>query len=254
MQFYRCLMSEFKKRKRSLFLLLHLSIPVMLPAALVMYFLSRNGSIGSEASYVTFFELIGVGTPVIISIICGLVADSENEAGHFQNMLGVIQSRALSFISQTTMMIFSNCIAMFSTISIYTLALKSLVGLDEVDFTLYYLTGIIFVVASIFQYLFYQVIGYKYGIGSCSLWGFAGLIIAALTMTSIGDKIWAFLPWAWASRFSEYLSNYWKTVDIELVGNPMLISGGYSLVILTGGMIIVSIVWINHWAGRKSND
>ncbi|WP_163582617.1 lantibiotic immunity ABC transporter MutG family permease subunit [Gracilibacillus saliphilus] len=254
LQFYRCLLGEFKKRKRSLFLLLHFGIPLILPGTLVMYFLSRNGLISSEASYVIFYELIGVGTPVIISIICGMVADSENKAGHFQNMLGVIQSKAISFISQTTMMIFSYCVAMFLTISIYTLALKSLVGVDEVNFTLYYLTGIIFVIASTFQYLFYQVIGYKYGIGICSISGFGGLIIAALSMTSIGNKIWAFLPWAWANRFSEYLRDYWKTVDIKLVSNPTLVSGGYSLAILTGGMIIVSIVWINNWAGRKSND
>lgn len=254
MQLYRCLLGEFKKRKRSLFLFLHLGIPLILPGTLVMYFLSRNDSISSEASYIIFFELIGVGTPVIISIICGMVADSENEAGYFQNMLGVIQSKTISFISQITMMIFSYSAAMFLTISIYTLALKFLVGLEEVYFTLYCLTGIIFTVASIFQYFFYQVIGYKYGIGICSICGFGGVIIAALSLTAIGDRVWGFLPWAWANRFSEYLKNFLKITDIKLVNNSMLITGVYYFFILTIGMMILSIVWFNHWAGRKTND
>lgn len=247
-QFYRCFLAEFKKRRRSLFLFLHLGVPLVFPVALVMYFLSRNHSIRSEASYLLFFELIGVGTPVIISIICGIVADSENEAGHFQNMLGVIQSKTISFTSQIAMMIFSYSAAIFLTIFIYTLSLKFLVGADEVSYTLYYLTGIIFTGTSVFQYVLYQVIGYKYGIGISSLCGFGGLIIAALSLTSIGDKVWAFLPWAWANRFSEYVT------DVTFSGDPMLVMGGYSFLILTIGMLVLSIVWINQWTGRKSTD
>lgn len=254
LQFYRCLLGEFKKRKRSLFLLLHLGIPLILPCSLVMYFLSRNNSINSEVSYFIFFELIGIGTPVIISIICGMVADSENEAGHFQNMFGIIQSKTITFMSQTTMMIVSYSTAIFLTISIYFLVLKFLIGVNGIHFTLYYLTGIIFIVASIFQYFFYQVIGYKYGIGITSICGFGGLIIAALSLTTIGDKVWGFLPWAWANRFSEKLTEYWKTTDITLFNNPMFVTGGYFLIFSTIGMTALSIVWINNWTGRKTAD
>lgn len=254
LQFYRCLLSEFKKRKQGIFLLLHLGIPLILAGILVLYFLSRDVSISAEVSYIIFFELIGVGTPVIISIICGMVADSENEAGHFQNILRLIQSRHIAFVSQTTMMISSYSAAMFLTISIYTFTLKFLVGVDEVYFTLYYLTGIIFTIASIFQYFFYQVIGYRYGIGICSICGFGGVIIAALSLTTIGDKVWGYLPWAWANRFSEYVTDYFKMTNVEMKSNPMLVTGGYSFLILTMGIFFLSIVWINRWTGRKTTD
>ena len=254
LQFYRCFLGECKKRKRSIFSLLHLSIPLVLSGVLVMYFLFRNVPVGAEASYIIFFELIGVGTPVIISIICGLVADSENEAGHFQNILGLIQSRTVSFTSQTTMMIFSYFAAIFLTISIYILALKHLIGVGEVNFTLYYLTGIIFAGTSIFQYFFYQFVGYNYGIGMCSICGFGGVIIAALCLTTIGDKIWWLLPWAWANRFGEYVMDYLKMTGVKPVGNSTLVMGGYSFLIMTTGIILLSIVWINRWSGKKTND
>ncbi|MBS4207231.1 lantibiotic immunity ABC transporter MutG family permease subunit [Bacillus sp. FJAT-50079] len=254
LQFNRCLLGEFRKRKRSFFLLLHLCIPFILPGTLVMYFLSRNGLISSEASYAIFLELIGVGTPAIISIICGMVADSESEAGNFQNMLGIIQSKTISFVSQTTMMIISYSAAMTLTISIYTLALKFLVGVNEVHFTLYFLTGTIFTITSAFQYFFYQVIGYRYGIGICSICGFGGVIIVALSLTTIGDKVWGFLPWAWANRFSKYVMDYLNTMDVNLIRNPMLVTGGYFFLILTIGVIFVSIVWVNRWSGRKTTD
>jgi len=220
----------------------------------VIYFLFRNNSINSEASYVIFFELIGVGTPVIISIICGMVADSENEAGHFKNIVGIIQSKIISFMSQTTMMILSYSVGIFLMILIYTLALKFLVGVNDVHFTRYYLTGIIFIAASIFQYFFYQVIAYKYGIGISSICGFGGLIIAALSLTTIGDKVWGFLPWAWANRFSEYFTDYWESSNTISFSDPMLVTGGYFFLISTIGMTAISIVWINHWGGRKTTD
>ncbi|MGG2134564.1 lantibiotic immunity ABC transporter MutG family permease subunit [Bacillus sp. S2(2024)] len=253
-QFYRCVLAEFKKRKRSIFLLLHLGIPFILPGTLMVYFLCRNVPISAEAGYGILFELIGVGTPVIISIICGMVADSENEAGHFQNILGVIQSKTNSFISQTTMMIFSYSASIFLTILIYTMALKFLVGVNGVYFTPYYVTGIIFTVSSIFQYFFYQVIGYKYGIGICSICGFGGVIITAVSLTTLGDNIWGFLPWTWTNRFSKYVIDYLIGIDVKLDSDPMLLTGGYSFFILTTGMILLSIVWINRWPGRKTND
>lgn len=254
LQFYRCLRGEFKKRKRSLFPLLHLGTPFIFPSILIIFFLSRDVLISAEVGYLIFFELIGVATPIIISIICGIVAESENEAGHFQNIRGLIQSKTLSVISQTVMMIFSYSAALFLAISIYTVALKLLVGIDEVNFTLYYLTGIIFTITSCFQYFFYQVIGYRYGIGICSICGFGGVIIVALSLTTIGDKVWGFLPWAWANRFSEYVIGYWKMTDITLTSNSMLVMGIYSFLILTTGMILLSVVWVNNWSGRKTND
>lgn len=254
LQFTRCLLGECKKRKRSLFLFLHLCIPLLFPCILVMYFLSRKDSLSSDVSYTVFLELIGVGTPAIISIICGLVADSESQAGNFQNMIGIIQSKTIAFISQTSMMIFSHSAAMTLTVSIYTLALKFLVGVSEVNFTLYYLTGIIFTITSVFQYFFYQVIGYRHGVGICSIFGFGGVIIVALSLTTIGDKVWGFLPWAWGNRFSEFAMEYLGTRNVNLGSNSMIVTGCYSFVIITMGTILLSIVWINHWTGRKTTD
>ncbi|WP_025692419.1 lantibiotic immunity ABC transporter MutG family permease subunit [Paenibacillus zanthoxyli] len=250
LQFYRCLLSEFKKRKRGPFLFLHLGIPFLLPVVLIMYFLSRNTPVSAEAGYVVFFELVGVGTPAIISVICGIVADAENEAGHFQNMLGAVRSKSVAFISQTTMMVLSYYAALFLSISIYTLALRYLMGMHGINFTQYQLTAIIFTLASIFQYFFYLIIGYKYGMGICGIFGFGGVIIAALCLTTLGDKVWEFLPWSWANRLSGYFEG-----DLKIRGGDFLwASGGYGVLFLTIGIVILSIIWINRWSGRRSSD
>lgn len=252
--FSRCLLGEFKKRRRTVFPYLHLGIPFVLPAALIMFLLSRNASISPEAAYRVLFETIGVGTPVIISVLCGMVADAEHEAGHFQNMLRLTESKMTSYLSQTTMMILSYSASLFLTIFTYTSALDVLALVDGADFTTYYLTGMIFTITSVFHYVFYQFIAYNAGMGICSLFGFGGLIVAALSMTTIADQAWPFLPWAWANRVSTYAVEYMKPMEMNGESYPMLVTAGYSFLIFTTAIIGLSIVWVNRWIGRKTHD
>ena len=74
--------AEFKKRKRSLFLLLHVLIPILFSVVLSSYvFLRKDTQLINDLSiFVTFFELLSIGAPLIIAIICGLSAESEKEA------------------------------------------------------------------------------------------------------------------------------------------------------------------------------
>lgn len=251
-QFYKCLLSEFKKRKRSYFMLLHLFLPFLLTTILILYSFFRNVHLNAVESYVILFEIIGVSTPVIISILCGMVADVESEAGHFQNILGLTRSEIIPFLSQTMMMILSYCLAIFYTISIYVFALKFIVQGEEVNLSLYYSTGIIFIATAIFQYFFYQYISYKHGIEISGIFGFIGMIVVALSLTTLGDKVWVFLPWSWANRFSEYLTYPLRLREIVVVSDNIMVMGLCSFFILTVCIIFINIVWIRKWEGRKT--
>ena len=249
--FFNSLLGEFKKRKRSLFLLLHLCLPFLLPTLIILYALLRNSPLSAWEYYSILFTLIGLSTPVIISILCGIVADVESEAGQFQNILGVTKSKSISFFSQITMMLLSYSAAILLTISLYVCALRWIVHVEDIHLSLYYGSGIIFIVAAIFQYLFYQFISYKHGIEISGIFGFVGMIIAALSLTSQGDKIWPFLPWAWANRFSEYFTHFLTVTDFEVINGPIQVTGLVSFCCLTVCMIFVNFVWIQNWEGRR---
>lgn len=251
MLFFNSLLGEFKKRKRSLFLLLHVCLPFLLPTILVLYALLRNAPLSAEAYYSILFQLIGVSTPVIISILCGLVADAESEAGQFQNILGVAKSKSISFFSQITMLLLSYSAAIFLTISFYVCALRWIVHVEDIHLSLFYGSGIIFIIAAIFQYLLYQFISYKHGIEISGIFGFAGMIIAALSLTSQGDKIWPFLPWAWANRFSDYFTHFITVTDFELINERIQVTGLFSFCCLTICMIFINFAWIRNWEGRR---
>lgn len=251
LQYFRCLLAEFKKRNRSLFLLLHLAVPLIIAGTLVAYISVRKHLLIADVLYKTFFEMLGVGTPLVIAIICGIVSDSEQQAGNFQNMLKLTKFKGVTFISQISMMVISYLFSVLLAIIIYTLSLKYLIGYSEINFSLYIITGIIFTVCAIFQYFFYQILGYKYGLGTCSIGGFAGLIISAMALTSIGDKVWRFLPWSWSNRFSLYLYNRFDTTGYFRETNN--ITNGYICwFIFTFFIIIFSILWFKNWSGRRA--
>ena len=250
-KFYQCLLSEFKKRKRSNFLLLHLFLPFILITILVLYTFLRNGPLSATASYVILFEIIGVSSPVIISILCGMVAEAESEAGQFQNILGVAKSKSIAFLSQITMLLLAYSTAIFLTTSLYVWALKFIVHIEEVHLTLYYSTSIIFIISAIFQYFFYHIISYKHGIEISGIFGFMGMIIAALSLTSLADNIWPFLPWAWANRFSEYVTHFFSVTNFEVMNDSTQVTGLFSFCSLTICIIFINIVWIQKWEGRR---
>ena len=251
-QFFKCVVGEYKKRRRSTFTLLHVSLPFVLTGILVLYSLSRNVPLNATTSYVILFQLIGISTPVIISILCGMVADAESEAGHFQNILGLIPSKRLLYLSQIVMMILSYSVAILFTISIYIFALKFFVQVEEINIVLYYLTGMIFIATAIFQYFFFHYISYNHGVEISGIFGFIGLMIAALSLTTLGDKVWVFLPWAWANRFSEYLTHSLQLRDIVVFSDSIPVIGLLSFFILTGCIVLINIIWIGKWEGRKT--
>lgn len=214
-----------------------------------MYIAVRKDFINPQALYGLFFELLGIGTPLIIAIICGVVSDSEEEAGHFQNMLRLTKRKAITFSSQISMMIVSYGFAILLAISLYTFALAYLVRVAEINIAHYYLTGMVFIICGVFQYFLYLMIGYKYGIGMCSIAGFAGLIIAALSQTSVVDKVWIFLPWSWPNRFSTHLFSQSILVDKY----TSVLKGSVTAFIITLSVIVISILWFKNWDGRKAS-
>ncbi|MDE5415304.1 MULTISPECIES: lantibiotic immunity ABC transporter MutG family permease subunit [Alkalihalobacterium] len=255
LEFIRCFLAEFKKRKRSLFLVLHLIVPLSLSGALIVYMLGRSDTLSAAASYKIFFELIGVGTPVIIAIICGMVADSEGDAGNFQNMIGRTRSKIVTFISQISMMLVSYWFAILLTITIYVFGIQYMVGIEGIDFTVFLWAGLIFSLTVVFQYFFYHMIAYKHGVGITSIFGFAGLIIAALAMTTIGDNIWPYLPWAWGDRFIEQLIVIPQLNGIVISDQfNLVVRGSITAFLLTTMIILWSMVWFNRWSNRKTID
>ena len=76
--------------------------------------------------------------------------------------------------------------------------------------------------------------------------GGIGLLLGALSLTSLGDSYWQYLPWGWTARFAMVPGACYYYDIIPTVQPALSIAGVFLLITTAGGFI-----WFEHWEGRK---
>ena len=92
----RCWKAEYQKCKHSILLYMHSLIPIMCAAVFAGYYYISSWEPATKIS--AYLEILAVAFPFLIGIIVGLVVQIENQAGHYQLLLGTIPSRIATYI------------------------------------------------------------------------------------------------------------------------------------------------------------
>lgn len=234
--FWRSYRAEFLKRKHSLFFWLHLAIPFILVVMLDLYLRGRNGGPNGDYFFRVFYEIIGFAYPLVIAVLCGLVTSQEEQAGQFQVMLGKVPQRITTYLSQLGMLLTMGFLSMTLAVGGFTLSARWLLGVGDINYNSVLYTGFLVYISVIFLYCLSLLLGYLFGIGICSLIGFLGIIVAALSETSLGESVWVYLPWAWAIRFGMGLG----------IQNGLIWMG-----VMTSCILMMSALWFRNWEGRR---
>ena len=87
----RCWKAEYQKCKHSILLYMHSMIPIICAAVFAGYYYISSWEPATKIS--AYLEVLAVAFPFLIGIIVGLVVQIENQAGHYQLLLGTIPSR-----------------------------------------------------------------------------------------------------------------------------------------------------------------
>jgi len=94
----RCWKAEYQKCKHSILLYMHSLIPIMCAAVFAGYYYISSWEPATKIS--AYLEVLAVAFPFLIGIIVGLVVQIENQAGHYQLLLGTIPSRIATYIGK----------------------------------------------------------------------------------------------------------------------------------------------------------
>ena len=94
----RCWKAEYQKCKHSILLYMHSLIPIMCAAVFAGYYYISSWEPATKIS--AYLEVLAVAFPFLIGIIVGLVVQIENQAGHYQLLLGTIPSRMATYIGK----------------------------------------------------------------------------------------------------------------------------------------------------------
>lgn len=262
--FIQILSAEWLKTKRTPVRWLAFLTPVAFAAVIIWYFSLKPGTPDLRPEiYETFFGFwAALVIPPGAGLLTGIMIHQEELAGDFNGFLGSKLPRACLYLAKLIMLI------LLSTASTLLGTLLLVAGM-------YYVLNIpvpgsIFIAAAIMAELgalpllaLQLWVSLAWGMGASTGIGGGGLLIAALMITSLGDKIWQFVPWAWPVRLS-MLPGAYLLYQSGMKVPPPIISSGYPIhetikgIISAGVFFVVllvgGIIWFKKWEGRKIYD
>ena len=242
----RCIKAEFVKCRHSALLYLHILVPLLGAVVFAGYFRISGWDVQTNIS--AYLEVLAAAFPFLIGIIVGMVVGLENQAGHWQTMLGTIPSRPAAYIGKLSFL-------MLGAAGATALALGCFAAIyREAPLTLYLKAWILLVLAVFPLYLIHLFVGMRFGKGASMGLGIAGSLVAALMITGLGDTVWSYIPWAWGVRFMDYTVLSWSNPDVfQMVSHDFII--GIVIALLSSLLLFFfSIIWFRSWEGSRDAD
>lgn len=243
---YRNMKADFLKLKRTPIVYIHILIPIIGASLFLLYYsISLWDTI---TKLITYIRTLAIIFPLLIGIITGIIAEQEEQAGSFQNMIMILKRKYISYFSKLLILLLLSVISITIAIFVFAFVFKnySLVFYTKLAGTLF--------LGNVFLYLLHLFISFRFGKGASIGLGIVGVLVAALMRTGLGDSIWEFIPWAWAIRLGDYV----MLMELNKLGlNEIFPSVSKGILIISISIfvgLIFSISWFNRWEGRESND
>lgn len=242
----RCIKAEFVKCKHSALLYIHILVPLITASVFAGYF--RASSWDAQTKVSAYLEILGIAFPFLIGIIVAIVVQIENQAGHYQLMLGTIPSRSATYIGKIAFL-------MIGAIGAVALALGCFSAMyREAPLTVYWKAGILLIITSFPLYLIHLFVGMNFGKGASMGLGIAGSLVEALMITGLGDAIWKYNPWAWGARSMDYIVLAWSQPDVFGLLCSDFVIGIVIALLCSLSLFLLSIIWFCSWDGGRGND
>lgn len=207
------LRSSFLRIKNTSYLLIHILAALLFPLLLFLYW-NQRGDLQSRTVLFSYFQIVGVLLPFVASIVCIQLKNLEESSGKYKYLLGYSQSNYKPFFVELVFLWMGYCIVLMISITVFVFLLK-IIGID-VSLRLLILNSLIYIIFAYVTYMINHIISYIFSTGVALGISMVGVIVAAFCETSLGDKVWFLIPWAWLLRISDILFTHQKVYAIPL--------------------------------------
>jgi len=259
------LSAEWLKTKRTAVRWLTFAMPAVVAAMVTGYVALRGADRRTPALvFQIFFESWAAWIiPLCAGFLSGYMAHQEETAGHFTGFLGSKAARHRLYGSKFGLLVLSMTASTF----IATVMLGMGIYLFErvtIEWPVFLAASILVMTGTVPILALHLWASFRWGMGASIGMGIGGLLLAALMgATSLGDRIWPFIPWAWPVRLA-VLPGAYLQYTAEMSSPPEAISSGYVLHQLATGLAAASVclalalagglVWFNRWEGRRTYE
>lgn len=251
MNIVQMLQNEVAKTKHTVIWKVLLILPIILSCATL--FMIRTAGAGDpaivfKAGVSTWFTLLAMVTPLLLSLFAGVMGEQEFDAGNFQVMRNS-KSSEMHFVMKNIYLL--SVFFVFSLIAmlLVVMGIKVVYKPIEIDILHVFKTLLIFVAGSLFFVPFNLYIGFTFGLGSSmSLGIFGSFFVTYLSsIPLLSERIWRFIPWAWSHKLStayyDFNNSIYNGVNVSLDLSIQLIAFAVTLLLIA--------FWFGKWEGRE---
>lgn len=247
------LQAEFQKTKRLPVRTMHLAVPVCVAVVFSVYYMYAPWNAYEKVA--SYFQILGIGFPFLIGLFCAMVAEQEQAAGGFQEML-VVSGRIKIFWGKLLLLmllgLFSVCLASFLFGAGCPEKVQDILFSDyRQAFCFYIKAALLLWGSSLLLYIMHLLLALRFDRSVSLVLGIVESLISALFLTGMGDGIWMLVPASWASRMVTEL------LFMEYGGNFSWWEFGMAAeicVLATACGAVCFSIWCCRWEGKCNND
>ncbi len=198
-----------------------------------------------------FFQVVAMIYPFAVSIVCGIIAEQEESAGHYQNIL-TLPNRKIYILAMLLILVLFSLISVVGTSVIFYIILPVMGTIPPLSFGAFIVPSFVLCGCSISSYAFSLMLALRFGRNACIGVGAIGVLLTALLQTGLGTGIWYVLPYGISIHLADYslerLLYFAQGTDKEI--KIAMISCMIYTIVFVGTLII----WFAHYSEKWSTD
>jgi len=244
------LKSEMIKAKKTAFTKMHIFIPII--GILVFYGFYFITDYDEGSRVVGFFQLLSIGFTLLISVVCSMNSNTEMQAGNYFHLLTVAGRKEKGIYAKALFLLLCGLYAVLAVSTGFGIANRFLLSDYSTGLSVFIIGGLLLFFSNIFLYLFNVFLSLRFGGNIAIGTGIIGCLITTLMLTGLGDGIWIFIPYAWATRFTNIYVRY--VYGYDSIGSGEFMAAMGICILFTVILFYLVKKWFAKWEGRVSGE
>lgn len=216
--------------------------PILILAIFISYYSAT--SVSPEQKLSGYFQVISFTMICLLTLVCTYVVQEEENAGSCFNLLCIGSSRISTLFSLFILLAFMTAIGMIVASAAFYLLWGNMSAMAYVFTTIFMLIPLPCLLC--IQLFFALKFGRSYSIAI----GMSFLLVSALGVTGLLDRVWYYLPPVWAPRFTSLVITdvFHPAWIIQIAAE--LRHGLLFCLIFTLIVALLLALWFYKWDGR----
>ncbi|MDD6039087.1 MAG: lantibiotic immunity ABC transporter MutG family permease subunit [bacterium] len=226
----------------------HILIPVITSGLFLLY---DSFAIWNEETKLTaFYQAIGAGFPVLIGIFTASMAQQEQNAGCFQNLLS-LPKKTVAFLSKLAVLLIFSLFSVLLAAAIFGFGFCERNGSGISGIGICMMAAVLMWCSSIPLYLWQMILAFQFGKGVSVGAGILSGLVSALMLTGLGDYVWKYTFISWTGRIPDtYLRLVLGETNVSNELRTVIVI--YCLFTLAG--MIYYLLWSSQWEGNRISE